>query len=55
MPEPGAVREPHKASVVVEAWRRSYNTQRPHSSLGYKTPREVRDDHERGGARSTEE
>ena len=43
-----------EAAVVVEAWRRLYNTQRPHSSLGYKTPREFRDDHERGGARSTE-
>lgn len=26
------------AQVVIEAWRVHYNTQRPHSSLGYKTP-----------------
>jgi len=27
-----------EAKVVVEDWRRSYNEQRPHSSLGYQTP-----------------
>ena len=27
-----------EAHVVIEAWRLHYNTQRPHSSLGYKTP-----------------
>jgi len=32
-----------EAAVVVEAWRRLYNTQRPHSSLGYQTPQEFRD------------
>jgi len=26
--------------VVVEAWREEYNTDRPHSSLGYLTPAE---------------
>lgn len=26
------------AQVVIEDWRLHYNTQRPHSSLGYKTP-----------------
>ncbi len=29
-----------EAKVLVEDWRREYNEQRPHSSLGYKTPRE---------------
>ena len=29
-----------EARVVVEDYRRVYNQQRPHSSLGYKTPDE---------------
>lgn len=29
-----------EAQVVVEWWRRSYNEERPHSSLGYRTPAE---------------
>jgi putative transposase len=29
-----------EAKVLVEEWRRHYNEQRPHSSLGYKTPQE---------------
>ena len=28
----------NEAKVVIEAWRRHYNTQRPHSSLGYRPP-----------------
>jgi len=27
-----------EARVVIEAWREEYNTERPHSSLGYLTP-----------------
>ena len=27
-----------EAKVVIEAWRQHYNTQRPHSSLGYRPP-----------------
>ncbi len=27
-----------EAKVVIEEWRRHYNTKRPHSSLGYKPP-----------------
>ena len=27
-----------EAQVLVENWRREYNTQRPHSSLGYRPP-----------------
>lgn len=29
-----------EAKVLVEEWRRQYNEQRPHSSLGYQTPQE---------------
>ena len=29
------------AQVLVEQWRRHYNEERPHSSLGYRTPAEV--------------
>jgi len=28
-----------EAKVLVEEWRRQYNEKRPHSALGYKTPR----------------
>ena len=28
----------HEAQVLVERWRRQYNTQRPHSALGYRPP-----------------
>jgi transposase InsO family protein len=28
----------HEARVLVEGWRRRYNTVRPHSSLGYRPP-----------------
>lgn len=27
-----------EAKVIIEKWRRHYNTKRPHSSLGYKPP-----------------
>ena len=27
-----------EAKIVIEQWRRHYNTVRPHSSLGYKPP-----------------
>ena len=27
-----------EAQVVIEAWRKHYNTIRPHSSLGYRPP-----------------
>lgn len=40
----GEVFLPQKdAQVRVETWRRWYNTERPHSSLGYKTPNEFAD------------
>ena len=28
----------HEARVIVEGWRHRYNTQRPHSALGYRPP-----------------
>jgi putative transposase len=28
-----------KAQIVIESWRRHFNTIRPHASLGYKPPR----------------
>lgn len=31
-----------EAKVVIARWRREYNGERPHSSLGYRTPREFR-------------
>jgi putative transposase len=27
-----------EAKIVIESWRRHYNTVRPHGSLGYKPP-----------------
>jgi transposase InsO family protein len=30
-----------EATIVIECWRQDYNTQRPHSALGYKTPAQV--------------
>lgn len=35
-------RSRREAVVLIEAWRRHYNTQRPHSTLGYLTPDEFR-------------
>jgi transposase InsO family protein len=32
-----------EAAVILEARRRLYNTERPHSSLGYRTPNEFRE------------
>ncbi len=34
-------RSRREARVVIEAWRRRYNTARPHSSLDYFTPHEL--------------
>lgn len=27
-----------EAKIVIESWRKHYNTKRPHSSLGYRPP-----------------
>jgi putative transposase len=29
-----------EAKEEIEAWRKEYNTERPHSSLGHRTPEE---------------
>ena len=29
---------PREAEVVIESWRRHYNTVRPHASLGFRPP-----------------
>ncbi len=31
-----------EAAVIAESWRKYYNTERPHSSLKYRTPEEYR-------------
>jgi transposase InsO family protein len=31
----------YEATIVIEHWRKQYNTQRPHSALGYQTPAQV--------------
>ena len=40
-------RNVHEARVVIGAWRRHYNEDRPHSSLDYQTPRAFRLAYER--------
>lgn len=32
----------HHARAVIESWRQHYNQEQPHSSLGYLTPDEYR-------------
>lgn len=29
---------PREAQILIEQWRRHYNTVRPHSALGYRPP-----------------
>ena len=31
-----------EARTLIERWRRFYNEQRPHSSIGYRTPAQAR-------------
>lgn len=38
-------RSRREAAVVIEAWRKHYNTVRPHSSLDYMTPHEFKHHH----------
>jgi Integrase core domain len=38
MPEPGVDLHAERGRVVFEDWRRYYNTERPHRSLGLQTP-----------------
>jgi putative transposase len=36
----------YEARVLIEAWRQDYNSNRPHSSLGYVTPAEFASQHQ---------
>jgi putative transposase len=36
-----------EARVIIETWRRHYNEDRPHSSLGYRTPQQFKEAHHR--------
>lgn len=47
----------HAARAIINAWRRDYNEQRPHSALGYRTPAEFAAAHRQKGppASSTKE
>jgi len=31
-----------EAKIIIEGWRRHYNEERPHSSLNYRTPAQIR-------------
>lgn len=39
-----------EAKSVIETWRQEFNEQRPHSSLGYKTPKKFAEEHYKGVA-----
>jgi putative transposase len=41
-------RDIYQAKEKIEEWRIDYNTKRPHSSLGYRTPQEVYSTNEDG-------
>ena len=34
-----------EARVMIETWRRHYNEDRPHASLGYRTPSQFKEEH----------
>jgi len=40
-----------EAQIIIEQWRRHYNTKRPHSALGYRppAPKTIIPSHERPG------
>lgn len=42
----------HARQLIAE-WRRDYNEQRPHSSLGYRTPAERAAEHRKGASAAT--
>lgn len=44
-----------EAQLLIEVWRRRYNEYRPHSSLGYRTPREFRDHLDRASSTQPDE
>ncbi len=39
-----------EAKTTIEAWRKEFNEQRPHSSLKYKTPKQFADEHDQSVA-----
>ena len=43
----------HEARVLIEEWRKDYNLNRPHSSLGYITPAEFAAQHHLANQDST--
>jgi putative transposase len=42
-----------EARVIIESWRRHYNEDRPHSSLGYRTPKQFKDEEKQQSEAST--
>ncbi|RCS56970.1 integrase core domain-containing protein [Parvibium lacunae] len=38
---------------LIEAWRHDYNTQRPHSAIGYQTPDQFADSFLTANSQST--
>ncbi len=42
-----------EARAIIETWRRHYNEDRPHSSLGYRTPKQFRDEFQQQQPAST--
>lgn len=42
-----------EARVLIETWRRHYNEDRPHSSLGYRTPEQFKAEQKQQGEAST--
>ena len=42
-----------EAWVIIETWRQHYNEDRPHSSLGYRTPKQFKDEHKQRDQAST--
>src|ERR1039457_4465422 len=38
MPQSGNLLQLERSAVVIEQWRRHYNTIRPHSALNYRPP-----------------
>lgn len=44
----------YEARVLIEAWRQDYNSNRPHSSLGYVTPAEFAAQHQCATSDSTQ-
>ncbi|GIX38538.1 MAG: hypothetical protein KatS3mg128_1000 [Silanimonas sp.] len=42
-----------EARAIIETWRRHYNEDRPHSSLGYRTPKQFKDEFQQQQPAST--